>query len=171
MKMKKDNKIVIVGLIIVVILGLIAFFTTQDEDSIDYSNMTNEEIAVVVEEEVNNMVKNDLGEMGERDRMEYYVSSFMKAIENEEYQKAYDMLYDEFKQNYFKTLADFENYVKTKFPSMSSMEYTNIERNGTVYVLWVTISNPLSGKDSSREMNFVIQENDLNDFDLSFSVI
>lgn len=171
MKMKKDNKIVIVGLIIVVILGLIAFFTTRDEDSIDYSNMTNEEIAVVVEEEVNNMVKNDLGEMGERDRMEYYVSSFMKAIENEEYQKAYDMLYDEFKQNYFKTLADFENYVKTKFPSMSSMEYTNIERNGTVYVLWVTISNPLSGKDSSREMNFVIQENDLNDFDLSFSVI
>ncbi len=171
MKMKKDNKIVIVGLIIVVILGLIAFFTTRDEDSIDYSNMTNEEIAVVVEEEVNNMVKNDLGEMGERDRMEYYVSSFMKAIENEEYQEAYDMLYDEFKQNYFKTLADFENYVKTKFPSMSSMEYTNIERNGTVYVLWVTISNPLSGKDSEREMNFVIQENDLNDFDLSFSVI
>ena len=54
---------------------------------------------------------------------------------------------------------------------MFSLEHTNFERNGDVYILWVTMSNPLGGKDSGVEMNFVVQENDLNDFVMSFSVI
>mgnify|MGYP007038285492 CR=1 FL=1 len=53
---------------------------------------------------------------------------------------------------------------------MISMDYVNIERNGNVYVLWVTLSNPISGKKSEKDLNFVVRENELNDFDLSFSV-
>ena len=59
----------------------------------------------------------------------------------------------------------------TKFPKMISLEHTNIERNGDVYVLWVTLNDPLASKDSGVEMNFVIQENALNDFVISFTVI
>ncbi len=54
---------------------------------------------------------------------------------------------------------------------MISLEHTNIERNGDVYVLWVTLNDPLASKDSGVEMNFVIQENALNDFVISFTVI
>ena len=81
------------------------------------------------------------------------------------------MLYDEFKENYFPTLESFEKYAKSKFPKFCSVEYVNVERNGNIYVLWVTIKNALSSDSPILEMNFVVQENDLNDFVMSFSVI
>lgn len=173
MKKKKDNKLIIFGVIIVVILAIIAYNTSVSNKSkgIDYDEMTDEEVAIAVQEKIDNIEKIDLSELGERDRMEYYVSSFVEAIENEEYEDAYEMLYDDFKSNYFPTLASFEEYAKSKFPSMISLEHTNIERNGDVYVLWVTMYSSLGSKDSGIEINFVVQENDLNDFVMSFTVI
>lgn len=171
MKMKKDNRLYIIGIAIIVILIIMVLVTNKKSSKkVDYSNMTDEEVTAVIKEEVSQMKVNELGDMGERDRMEYYVSSFIKAIENKDYESAYDMLYDDFKTKYFSSYSAFEEYAKTKFPSSIAADYTNIERNGDVYVLWVTISNPLGSKDSGVEMNFVVQENDLNDFKLSFSI-
>ena len=109
--------------------------------------------------------------MGERDRIEYYASKFVSSIGNKSYEYAYSLLYDEYKERYFPTLEKFEEYAKTRLPSRLSLEYTNIERNGDVYVLWVTMYNPLGSKDSSIEMNFVVKEIELNNFTMSFSVI
>lgn len=171
MKVKNDNRpaiIIAIGIIIVIVL---VFIGNRKHKSTDYSNLTDEEIAVVVEKEINEMEVSELSSMGERDRIEYYVSSFVEAIEDKEYEKAYNMLYDTFKKNYFPTLSSFEEYAENKFPKMLSLDHTNFERNGDYYILWITMSDPLGGKNSGIEMNFVVQENDLNDFVMSFSVI
>lgn len=171
MKMKKDNKLVYIGLIIVVVLGIFAIASIPKKEVYDYENMTQEEINLVIDEKMEDLEIMELSELGERDRMERYLSSFISSIENKEYEKAYEMLYDDFKNNYFPTLESFETYAKKTFPSLCALEYTNIERNGEVYVMWVIMSNALGSSDSDVEMNFVIRENELNDFDLSFSVI
>lgn len=172
MKRKSNNNLLIIGIVVILILIIFIFITNKNSNKADnYEGMTDEEVEFAVKESVNEMQKNDLGGMGERDRMEYYVSSFITSIENKEYEAAYEMLYEEFKKNYFPTLNNFEEYAKTKFPTEISLNYTNIERNGSVYVMWVELSNPLGSKDSKIEMNFVVQENDLNDFDISFTVI
>ena len=171
MGVKFDNRILIAGGVIVAILGIIALVTTPKEENYDYSTMTDDEVKQVVEERVENMYEKDLSEVTERDRMEYYVSEFISALENSKYEDAYNMLYDEFKTNYFPTLTSFEEYAKKTFPKMCIIEYTNIERNGNIHILWVTMSSALASKDYGVEMNFVIQENDLNDFVMSFSVI
>ncbi len=172
MKMKNDSKPLIICTAIILILIIIVCITSKKSNGIDnYEGMTNEEVEIAVKESVDNMKKNDLGQMSERDRMEYYISSFITAVENKDYEEAYEMLYEDFKKNYFPTFTSFEEYASTKFPNEISLNYTNIERNGTVYVMWVELYNPLGNKDSKIEMNFVVQENDLNDFDLSFTVI
>lgn len=170
MNKKKDNKLIIFGIIVVVILAIISICTRPKKKDVNYDSMTNEEIQEVMEDNINTMLKNKLLSLEERDRIEYYVSSFIENIENQKYKDAYEMLYDEFKTNYFPTLESFENYSKSKFPKMCSLEFTNIERNGEIYVLWVTIENSLSSQNSSIEMNFVVKENALNDFEMSFSV-
>ncbi len=170
MKIKKNNKYIYLGIGIVIILAIISFAIQKKEKVIDYNTMTDEEVQIAIQEKIDNINKKNLSELGERDRMEYYVSTFIDAIENKQYEKAYDMLYIDFKNNYFPTLSSFEEYASTKFPKISSLEHTNIERNGDIYVLWVTLSDPLAGKNAQVEMNFVVQENDLNDFVMSFSV-
>lgn len=169
--MMKNNRLYAVGITIVIILGIITFLTSnKKEESVDYSNMTDEEIEVAVKEEVNEITVNKLADLGERDRMEYYVGTFIKAVGNKDYETAYEMLYDDFKNTYFDTYSKFEEYAKSKFSSSVSVEYTNLERNGDVYILWVTLSDILKAGDTGEEMNFVVQENGLNDFKLSFSV-
>jgi hypothetical protein len=170
MRRKKSKIPIVIGAAVVVVVGAVVINSNKSK-KVDYSSMSDEELQVAVQEKIDEMEVNNLAGMGERDRMEYYVSSFVKAVENGEYEDAYNMLYEDFRKNYFPTLSSFEEYAKSKFPTMFSLEHTNFERNGDVYVLWVTLSNPLGSKDSGIEMNFVVQENDLNDFVMSFTVI
>ena len=172
------KKIILVCITLVIILGIIIFIScnlkSENKDISDNQievevQKTKEENAKKIEESV---VVDKLSNMGERDRIEYYFSQFIKAIEAEKYEKAYNMLYDEFKQNYFNSLEEFENYAKKTFPRMISVDHKNFERNGSVYVLVIDISDSLSASDSSKkEMKFVIKENDINDYVMSFSVI
>ncbi len=171
MRIKDSNKhaiIIIAGILIVVIL---VFLDLRGNKGTDYSNLTQEEISVALEKEINDMEINTVASLNERDRIEYYVAKFVEAIEEKDYEKAYDMLYDDFKENYFPTLSSFEEYAESKFSKVLSLDHTNFERNGDYYILWITMSDPLSGKNSGKDINFVVRENALNDFDLSFSVI
>lgn len=167
---KKDIKLpIFIGVSIVVVIAGIVITRNSDKEP-DYSQMPEEEKIIAINENIDKMEITELSEMGERDRMERYVGKFLEAVRNGKYEDAYGMLYDEFKDRYFKTLEDFESYAKTKFSSRVSVEYTNIERNGDIYVLWVNINNSLKSKSEAREINFVIKENALDDFVLSFSV-
>lgn len=171
MKQKQDNKLIIFGIVVVVVLGIIAIGTIPKTEIINYDELTQEEFQEVVKENVNDIEISRLKDMGERDRMEYYASKFVSSIGNKSYEYAYSLLYDEYKDRYFPTLEKFEEYVKTRLPSRLSVEYTNIERNGEIYVLWVTLKNPVGTDKTEVEMNFIIKENALNDFVMSFSVI
>ena len=171
MRVKSSKIPMIIGIVIIAfIIITVVVQTVNDKKKVDYSKMTDEEIEAVIDEKINDMNQSDLSEMGERDRMEHYVSSFITSIENKEYEAAYLMLNEEFRKNYFPNISDFENYAKSKFPSMISLNHTNFERNGDLYIMWVTLANPLAGKSSDKEINFVVKENGLNNFELSFSV-
>ena len=170
MKQKKDNKLIIFGLIIVVLLALIAFGTREKKEVVIYNELTEEEINLVIENRIETMKKEDLSKLTERERIEAYVISFANAVEAGEYEKAYNMLHEEFKTKFFPTLDSFETYAKEKLPIVFAMNHTNFERIGDTYVLWVEMRDALSSKDPV-EMKFIVKENAMNDFVLSFSVI
>ena len=170
MRVKKSKKPIIIG-IVAVLLIIILVITNKKDDTVDYSNMTDEEISVAVQNKVDQMTVNNLAGLGERDRMEYYVSNFINLLEKKEYEKAYGLLYEDFKAQYFPTAGQFQTYVESKFSSMMNLEFTNIERNGDVYVLWVNMQDAINGnKNEHEEYNFVVRENAINDVDISFSV-
>ena len=112
-----------------------------------------------------------LSTQGERDRMEYYCGEYMKHIENEEYEKAYNMLYSEFKQKYFPTVEEFEEYVKKTYPKYFSLDYDDITRQGDIYVLRLKIFDTLGNKNDEKVQRVVIKESNYNDYVISFQVI
>lgn len=171
MKQKQDNKLIFFGFVVVIVLGIYAISTIPKKEIVDYNEISQEEFEQIVEENVDTIELNRLKDMGERERMEYYISKFITSLGNKSYEYAYSVLYDEYKENYFPTLEKFEEYVRTKLPSRLSVEYTNIERIGEIYVLWVTLKNPIGTEQKEIEMNFIVKENALNDFVMSFSVI
>lgn len=154
---------------IIVILIIINIVLIHKHSHIKEESVQEEEDA---EQIMNEKIVNQLADMNERNRMEYYFATFINHIEAKEYEKAYNLLYDEFRQRYFPTLEEFQKYVEETFPTMMNIEHENIERNGDIYVLWIYISDLVNGgPEDKKEMNIVIKEDDLNDFVLSFSVI
>lgn len=158
--------ILIIVLVLLFIVNLILRNTLQEqqeENVVDTNTVTAEEIEQNAKDrELEGLINAD-----ERTRIQQYCGTFIRHIENGEYDKAYDLLYPDFRNNYFKTLEDFTKYVQEKFPSdLILVSYDNIERQGQYYILFTTITSPLQ-PDYSMEQRFFFVENDFNDFKVS----
>lgn len=170
---KKDYKLLyLVGILIIIIILVISLSRTKEKQENEVIKQEEKTVEEVQDMEHENITA-QLQDMEERERMEFYFGMFLNYIEEEEYKRAYDLLYAEFRENYFPTLDSFTQYVQKTFPKMAGITYDNIERNGDVYILWIYIADVLNGKpnDEKIKMNIVIQEMDYNHFVMSFSVI
>lgn len=171
---KKDKKIVygIAILLLIIIIFAISFNRNKKQQSDNFEVQQEKTEEQIIQMEKDN-ITDKLQGMEERDRMEFYFGMFLNYVEEAEYKRAYDLLYPEFKENYFPTLEAFTEYAQKTFPEMAEITYENIERNGDIYVLWIGIADVLNDKrtDEKKKMNIVIQEKDYNDFVMSFSVI
>lgn len=167
MKLKKNKKTIIILIIVLVLLILTSIIVSLTDNKKE--ELSSEEL---IEKQENEATVSKLSEKSEQTRIEYYLMEFIEAIEQKEFKKAYKMLYDEFKNNYFSTEASFEEYCEQYFPMTMEVKANNIERINNIYVLETTINDLINGsKNSNKTMvYFVIRENNLNDFNLSFDI-
>ena len=116
----------------------------------------------------------------EYSRMKRYIGIFFDNIEEGNYDDAYNVLNNDFKNTYFPKLEDFITYADTYFnPSTIAITYDNIERlannkTGNMYIIWLTIGqifqSKLNDDEKLEQTNFVIIERDYNNYEMSFSV-
>lgn len=174
--MNKNVKIilVIIFILILIVLNLLVFINahTQNENTNTTENVINTivEHNIATEEETEQSRKEMLNSYPEATRMKVYVGQYISAIDSKDYETAYNLLYENFRNTYFKTLEDFQNYAEQKYPDEIVVEYLNMEREGTMYIVTISITDPLNRDTPAIQQNIVIQENDLNDFVLSFNV-
>jgi hypothetical protein len=168
-KKKIDIRIIIICVGVVIALIVLILLVSKLTNN---SNLSDEEKAKVsFTKSQQEKAKVDLSGMTEQERMTYYTAEFFKLIDSKNYEEAYKLLYDDYKENFFPTEANFEKYFKDYFPDDFSLDYTNIERLGSIYVLWVSVKDTVNGSTYGHNfsMYVVIQENNLNDYVLSFS--
>ena len=106
---------------------------------------------------------------GEESRIQYYVATFINYVGDAKYEFAYELLSEGFKQNYFDTFEKFEAYAKDKYPLSVTLAYGDLQREGELYMLEVTVKEIFSDKETFTQ-TFVIKENDFNEYELAFSV-
>ena len=167
-KIKRINIIVISIIVIVLLLSIVNAILNSKQKNKEMSNEEFEEISNQEENEANIETEKN---MTERDRIDYYFSIFLGYIEEGKFEKAYELLYPDFKKNYFPSQESFEKYINNYFPISSGVKYDNIERLGNIYILWVELEDLMSESSNNKfDMNVCIEEYGFNDFKLSFSV-
>ncbi len=171
----KDNsrkKILIIIIILVILLVLLLLFTTVIRKNVNKSSSPDEieKAEIETSNEKNKQIKADLSEKTEQQRMEYYCSNFFDLIDIGNYKKAYSLLDNDYKENFFPTIQNFERYFEEYFPSEFSLSFTNIERLGEIYVLMTNVNDNVNGSSGHNfDMYVVLKENSLNDYVISFS--
>ena len=174
--MDKRLKKIIIAIVILILIAInISIFIkyNKKENIIEQNTI---EIQEKIEEKstltgVDEKLKNKITGLGERERIEAYYGSFINAIQTKDYSKAYNMLNENFKNNYFNQEADFENYIKSKYPTSNIIvKYNNIERQGEVFIITVTLDDAFDSNFEEIEQRVVIRENSANNFKISFQV-
>lgn len=175
MKKQEDMSISFLVLVIIavilVIINISLFINImkirKEMDNNTDTDTVQEDNRIPTQEEQKAATIQKLKKMNERDRMEFYIGEYIGYIEEKKYNEAYNLLYPEFKDNYFKSLEDFEKYVKRVYPAGIIMQYENIERQGDYYVLFTNIVDE-DDLNNVIEQNIIVKENGYDDFYLSF---
>lgn len=176
-KVEKIDIVLIIIILILIIITLIVFFKKE----IQPTEQNTYQLSTVVKEENKNeqpqvpktneeLIKH-LSTLGERDRMEYYCGVYFKHIEKKQYESAYNLLYPEFKQNYFPTLEQYIEYIEKTYPKYWALNYDDITRQGNIYVIRLQVLDVLGSKEDEKVQRIVVRENNFNEFDMSFQVI
>ena len=159
---KKTIAILVIAIVIIILITLVIVLSSK-------SKPNEEKIQEEYKQTIQDNAVSKLSKMTEMERIQEYLSNFVEKIENKNWSAAYEDLYLEFKENYFKTEKEFKEYCEEYFPSIFSIKNDNIERINNIYVLESTVTDLVNyGEDFG--IYFVIRENALNDYDLSFSV-
>ncbi len=170
---KKDRRgLTIILAIVACILTIvnIRLYISKNEGQLTGNEVTNNvALTKKTDEEKKEELISDLKEMNERDRMERYFGEYIDYVESGEYEKAYNLLYPEFKENYFPSIEEYEEYVKEKYPEVIIVDYDNIERQGQYYVLFIKIPKAGRGEEIITQ-NVVVYEKDYAEYYISFSL-
>lgn len=165
--MKKNKKIsrlkkliILLSIVLVVLIIAIIVILEKKQDS-------KEEISVITEQEVKDNTIKSLKSKSEVERMQIYLTQYMSYLENKEYEKAYSVLNQDFKNLYFPTIYHFTEYVEKNYFDVTRIEYTDIQRQGKYYILEVTLSD-IFDELNLKCQSFVIYEKSWNEFELSF---
>ncbi len=183
MKQKLKNQVnikdllLILSILILIIVNLTLYLKTillpKKEENQTYkitSTIKENTQTVTVPKTQEELIKK-LSKLDERSRMEYYCGEYFKHIEKKEYKKAYELLYSEFKEKYFPTIESYEEYIKKTYPKNWALEYEDITRQGSIYVLQLNILDIDGTRDNKKPQRIVIKENNYIDFAISFQVI
>ena len=141
------------------------------ENNIDENttNVNNINMQNNIEENIQNTITTKVADMSERSRMQTYFGTFISYIEEKDYESAYGLLNESFKNNYFSTIEQFENYMK-KYPKDIAVDYKDIERQGELFVLTVEIKDVFNNDTPKITQRVVIRELGVNKFTISFQV-
>ena len=105
---------------------------------------------------------------GEEKRLKYYIGKFFTAIQNKDYEVAYNLLSSGYKKNYFTSYEDFEEYAKETYGISTVLTYEDIQREGELYIVKINVSIS-QGKTNKLTQTFIVKENNFNDYELAFS--
>lgn len=115
--------------------------------------------------------KNAYDKANDIERVQLDIDKFIKMINARDYMNIYNYMSDNFKQSYFKTESEFEEYAKSRFFRYNNVTYTNITKKGSdIYTANLQITDLTGENNEIKQFNIVIQLKDETEFYMSFEV-
>ena len=100
------------------------------------------------------------------EKVGYNIQKIVEALNCNDYKYVYEKLADEFKENYFKTYEDFEEYAKEKFEIKNTVTFNKYTESENISTYEITIQ----GKTKTITKTIVMQLGEEMDFVISFNV-
>ena len=172
---KKIGKIICAFIILVLVILNVQMYKKRHPkasnknmvfENVVENELTPEEINKRNEEERINKLYN----MQQSERIHIYLGDYVGYLKTNDYETAYSKLNTSFKQNYFNKLEDYEAYIKKYYPKDIVIEYGNEKQQGELSVVEITFKDASNKNFNSFTQRYVVRENGIMDYTISFQV-
>lgn len=170
--LKKKNRKILISLITICVLIILIIIIVLIKENKKQNNDTENQVAIEQEkqrQEEEEELLEELKSVSESERIKIYISKYFKYIESKDYNSAYELLYPEFKNNYFPTIEEYEKYIEEQdYPNLFTIDYDDIYMQGEYYIVTVKIGDMITRSETTKmEKQLIIQENGYNDYYIS----
>lgn len=97
------------------------------------------------------------------------VEKIESAINNRDYKFIYNKLDETFKNNNFKSLDEFAEYINKNFFDNNNLEYESISNEGNVYIYTIKLTD-VNNEENTKTMTIIMKLKEGTDFVMSFSI-
>lgn len=108
--------------------------------------------------------------LDESNKIATNIDKFIKCINNKDYNQAYSFLDEEFKNNYFKDISSFKEYVENNFYDYNVVGKIDINNEGSTFICTVPIKSGVGTGAKSTKKTIIMQLGEGMDFVMSFSI-
>ncbi len=106
----------------------------------------------------------------DEEKVNQNISIFFRMLNEKEYNSAYKLLDETFKNNNFPTIDEFAEYIKNNFWDNNIANMVQIKKQEDVYVCTYSVRSGVSLSAQEKTKTFVMQLKEGTDFVMSFSV-
>lgn len=105
-----------------------------------------------------------------KEKSELNIKKFIKMINNKDYKSAYNCLNNGFKENYFKTINEFENYINNTFYKYNSVIFDTFSTEGDISIYKININGVQNDRDVTITKTIIMKLGTGTNFEMSFDV-
>lgn len=113
---------------------------------------------------------NNYNSVSFKEKNELNIKRFIKMINNKDYKSAYNCLSNGFKENYFKTISEFEIYINNTFYKYNSVTFDIFSTEGDIGIYKININGVQNDRDVTMTKTIIMKLGTGTNFEMSFDV-
>ena len=102
-------------------------------------------------------------------KVAYNINKWIKMLNNRDYNAAYNVLDETFRNNNFGSVDNFENYMRQNYGEHYDVEFGDFSNEGNTYVQPLTLTT-ISGSGENKEITIIMRLNENYGFTMSFVI-
>lgn len=105
-----------------------------------------------------------------QEKVSINIQKIIAALNDKNYKYIYSKLDDNFKNNNYKTLQEFEDYMSGRFFGKLEVSFKDFVNEGETYIYNITLNGTTASNNNEINMQIIMQLKDNRDFVMSFSI-
>lgn len=100
----------------------------------------------------------------------YNINKWFQMLNNRDYENAYYLLNETFRNSKWNSIEDFKTYIKQDYPSYYQIEYNQYQSYGNNYTQTVVVKDIEKKNENERSIVIIMRLKENMDFEMSFNI-
>lgn len=115
-------------------------------------------------------IKNEYMKYNDQKKVQYNVNKWIQMLNNKDYENAYNLLNETFKNTNWDSVEDFKMYMNRNYPLNYKIEYNEYQVYGINYTQRIILKDAEGKNNNQKDITIIMKLNEDMDFEMSFNV-